>query len=145
MAQLKCKQTIFDIRHYLQIFLSRLTIILSDIRICKQSNRPFYRHGGHIEFIRFKEYYGMHRGHSLSIYARFSGKKRTSMYISREKGDRYYIQRRHNDLFFSLQSFFFFFLKKNWPEKRAYICILMRVYWIALMPSGHPTILLKSN
>ena len=65
----------------------------------------FYRYGGHIEFIRFKEYYGMPRGHSLSIYARFSGKKRTSMYISREKGDRYYIQRRHNDLFFSLQSF----------------------------------------
>ena len=25
-------------------------------------NRPFYRFGGHIEFIRFKEYYGMHRG-----------------------------------------------------------------------------------
>jgi len=39
------------------------------------------------------------RGHSLSIYARFSGKKRTSMYISREKGDHYYIQTRHNDLF----------------------------------------------
>ena len=52
-----------------------------------------------IEFIRFKEYYGMPRGHLLSIYARFSGKKRTSMYISREKGDHYYIQTRHNDLF----------------------------------------------
>ena len=41
----------------------------------------------------------MSRGHSLSIYQRFSGKKRTSMYISREKGDHYYIQTRHNDLF----------------------------------------------
>ena len=41
----------------------------------------------------------MPRGHSLSIYAPFSGKKRTSMYISREKGDHYYIQTRHNDLF----------------------------------------------
>ena len=50
----------------------------------------------------------MHRGHSLSIYARFSGKKRTSMYISREKGDRYYIQRRHNDLFSHYNLFFFF-------------------------------------
>ena len=39
------------------------------------------------------------RGHSLSIYARFSGKKRTSMCISREKGDHYYIQTRQNDLF----------------------------------------------
>ena len=43
------------------------------------TNRPFYRYGGHIEFIRFKEYFGMPRGHghdpiySLSIYARFSG------------------------------------------------------------------------
>ena len=41
----------------------------------------------------------MPRGHSLSIYARFLGKKRTSMYISPEKGDHYYIQTRHNDLF----------------------------------------------
>ena len=41
----------------------------------------------------------MLKGHSLTIYARFSGKKRTSIYISREKGDHYYIQTRHNDLF----------------------------------------------
>ena len=41
----------------------------------------------------------MPRGHSLSIYARFSDKKRTSMYISLEKGDHYYIQTRRNDLF----------------------------------------------
>ena len=39
----------------------------------------FYRHGGHIELLRFKEYYGMPKGHehdpihSLSIYACFSG------------------------------------------------------------------------
>ena len=26
-------------------------------------NRPFYRYGGHIEFIRFKEYDRMPRGH----------------------------------------------------------------------------------
>ena len=70
-----------------------------------KNNTPFYRYGGHIEFIRFKEYYRMPRGHSLIIYAHFSGKKRTSMYISREKGDHYYIQTQHNDLFFSLQSF----------------------------------------
>ena len=44
-------------------------------------------------------------GHSLGIYARFSGKKRTSIYISWEKGDHYYIQTRHNNLFFRLQSF----------------------------------------
>ena len=39
-------------------------------------------------------------GHSLIIYAPFWGKKRTSLYISREKGDHYYAQTRHNDLFF---------------------------------------------
>ena len=49
----------------------------------------------------------MSRGHSLSIYARFAGKKRTSMFISREKSDRYYIQTRHNDLSsFSHYNFF---------------------------------------
>ena len=35
----------------------------------------FYRYSGHIEFTRFEEYYGMPRGHSLSIYVRFSGEE----------------------------------------------------------------------
>ena len=48
----------------------------------------------------------MPRGHSLSIYASFSGKKRTTMYISLEKGDHYLIQTRHNDLFFPITIFF---------------------------------------
>ena len=48
-------------------------------------NRLFYRYSGRIEFIRFKEYYRMPRGHSLNIYTRFSGKKRTSLYIAQEK------------------------------------------------------------
>ena len=48
----------------------------------------------------------MLKGLSLSIYARFSGKKRTSLYISREKEDHYYIQTRHNDLFFFDTMFF---------------------------------------
>ena len=47
----------------------------------------------------------MHRG-ALAQYLRArAGQKRTSLYISREKGDHYYIQTRHNDLFFPLQSF----------------------------------------
>ena len=53
--------------------------------VSDKCKRPFYRYGGHIEFIIFKEYYWMPRVHSLSIYARFSSKKRTSMYISRQK------------------------------------------------------------
>ena len=75
------------------------------LHLGKSLNRTFNQYGGHIEFIRFKEYYGMPRGYSLSIYARFSGKKRTSIYISRQKDDHHYIQTRHNDLFFPLQFF----------------------------------------
>ena len=61
----------------------------------------------------------MPRGHSLSIYVHFSGEKRTSLYIFWEKGDHYYIQTRHNNLFCPLQqSFFLENLIKNWPEKR---------------------------
>ena len=29
----------------------------------RNENGPFYRYGGHIELIRFKEYYRMPRGH----------------------------------------------------------------------------------
>jgi len=49
--------------------------------------------------------HGMPRGHehdpiySLSIYGLSSGKNRASLYISWEKGDHYYIQTWHNDLF----------------------------------------------
>ena len=77
-------------------------------------------------------------GHSLTIYVGFSGKKRTSMHISREKGDRYYIQRRHNDLFFSLH-FFLGNLKERLARKAR---VNMRS---CSRPPGHPIILLKSN
>ena len=107
----------------------------------KLKDRPFYRYCGHIEFIKFMEYYGMPRGHSLSIFARFSGKKRTSMYISREKGDHYYIQTRHNDLF-SQYNLFLGRLKEKLARKAR--VNTERVYRIVLMPPGHPIILLKS-
>ena len=35
-----------------------------------------------------------------------AGKTRTSLYMSREKGEHYYIQTRHDDLFFPIQSFY---------------------------------------
>ena len=84
-------------------------------------NRPFYRHGGDIEFIqepikylmgswfiRFKEYYGMPRGHSRSIYGRFSGKKENfNVFFSGGEHDNIQSKAidRHNDLFSPLQSF----------------------------------------
>ena len=105
-------------------------------------NRPFYRYGGDIEFIRFKEYYGMPRWHSLSIYARFSGKKRTSLYTFRGQGDHCYIQTRHNDLF-SNYNLFIGKLKEKLARKTR--LNTKRVYRIVLVPPGHPIILLKSN
>ena len=61
--------------------LNYILMVISVMNSCNEpwSSRPFYRYGGHVELIRFKEYYGMPRGHehdpiySLSIYARFSG------------------------------------------------------------------------
>ena len=54
----------------------------------------------------------MPRGHSLSA-------QRTSLFISREKGNRYYIQTRHNDLFSQYNLFVGKLEEKNWLEKRA--------------------------
>ena len=86
-------------------------------------------------------------GYSLIIYARFSGKKRTSPYISREKGyhkDIIITSKHGTTIFFSHNNLFLGKLKKkNRPEKPAYI--LMRVYQIVLMPPGDPIVLLKSN
>ena len=84
----------------------------------------------------------MPRGHSLSIYVPFSGKKRASLYISLEKGDNYYIQTRHKDLFSHCNLF-----PGNLKDKLARKARVNteRVYRIVLMPPGHPIILLKSN
>ena len=86
-------------------FKEEYTPGVRDFSVVKIFNRPFYPYGGHIEFIRFKEYYGMPRWQLFCIYARFSGKMRTSLYTSREKGVHYYMQTRYNGLFFPLQSF----------------------------------------
>ena len=102
----------------------------------------FYRYGCHIEFTRFKEYYGLPKGHSLSIYARFSCKKRTSLNISQEKGDYYYIQTRHNDLFCHYNLFLGKLKEKLARKARVNT---ERVYRVVLMPPGHPIILLESN
>ena len=78
----------------------------------------------------------MLRGHLLSIYVNFLGKKRTSVYISREKGDHYYIQTRHND-FFGYYNLFLGKLKARINREG--------VYQIMLMSHGHPRICLKSH
>ena len=85
----------------------------------------------------------MPRGHSLSIYARFSGKKRTSPCISREKGDHYHIQHGTTIFFFSHYNLSLGNLKEKFARKAG--VNTGRVYRIVLMCPGHPIILLKSN
>ena len=82
----------------------------------------------------------MPRGHSRRIYARSLGKKGTSEYISQEKGDHYYIQTRHNDLF-SHYNLFLGKLKEKLARKPR--VNTERVYRIVLMHPGHPIILLQ--
>ena len=84
----------------------------------------------------------MPRGHLLSFYMCFLGKKRTSLYISWEKGDYYYIQTWLNDLFYHYN----LFLGKLKEKFRRKVCVnTERVYQIMPFPPGHPIILLKSN
>ena len=51
----------------------RIQILILGFKGLTGIDRPFYRYGGHIELLQFKEYYGMPRGHehhplySLSI------------------------------------------------------------------------------
>ena len=66
------------------------------------------------------------RGGTRSVFTLAFRAKRTSLYISREKGVLYYIQTRHNDLFSPLQSF------SDHVDPLA-------------PPPGHPIILLQSN
>ena len=51
--------------NYKLLFLMTFPDQKSDIEGKRESRkiRPFYRYGGHIELIRFKEYYRIPRGH----------------------------------------------------------------------------------
>ena len=83
----------------------------------------------------------MPRGHSLSIHARFSEKRRTSPYNSREKP--IIITSKHGTTIFSHCNLFLAKLKEKLARKAR--VHTEGVYWGVLMPHGHPTILLKSK
>ena len=70
----------------------------------------------------------MPRGHSLSA-------QRTSLFISREKGNRYYIQTRHNNIF-SQYNLFVGKLKEKKLARKAPVNT-KRVYRIVLIPPRH--------
>ena len=107
-----------------------------------ETNRSFYGCGGHIELIRFKEYYGMSRGHerdpiySLSIYARFSGQffsKFPEKKILMGKKDRCAVFWCTNDRLFPEK----YIVNFSFCPKSA------RKYWASA--PGQPIILLRSN
>ena len=97
-------------------------------------NRPFYQYGGHIELIRFKEYYRMPRAFSslvLEIWSftvYFLGKRRTVLHPNTGQ-----------ESFFPLPSYSKKTLRKNVPKSAR------KYKRNVLMPPGHPIILLKSN
>ena len=84
----------------------------------KPGNIPFYRYGGHIEFIRFKKHHGMPRGHSLSIYAGFRAKRELHCIFHGKRRSLLYANVAQRSLFFFITFLFQENLKKNWPKKR---------------------------
>ena len=88
----------------MQAHATDATIIVQFTTTCNSGtqvlhNRHFYRYGGHIELIRFKEYYRMGRGHERLFPEKYSMKDHISN-TKLEKGNHYYIQTQHKDLFF---------------------------------------------
>ena len=84
----------------------------------------------------------MPRGHSLSINTRFSGEKENLAVYFWEKGNHCYIQTRHNNRF-SRYNLFLGKLSEKLARKAR--VNTERVYWIVLMPPGHPIIFLEVN
>ena len=84
----------------------------------------------------------MPRGHSLSMYALFSGKKRTSMYISWEKAI-IITSKQGTTIFSSHYNLFLGKLKEKLARKAR--VNTERVYRIVLVPTGYQIILLKTN
>ena len=87
-------------RLHMQQSLGNMFVWQEAVVVSFTSNRPFYRYGGHIEFIRFKEYYGMPRGtrsvftlaENFTVY--FSGKRQSLLHPNTARRS-----------FFPLQSF----------------------------------------
>ena len=68
----------------------------------------------------------------------FAWAKRASLHISQKKGNHYYIQTQHNNLFLRK-------LKQKLARKERVYIYTEQIYKIVLMPSGHPIILKKPN
>ena len=116
--------------------LHPISCIASDV-----SNRAFYRYGGHIELIRFKEYYGMPMGEwarsdILAQYLRaLFGPIFFSVFLVKDcmgKKDRCAVFGCNHDFLFP----------EKYTVKFSFCPESARKYWV---PLRHPIILLKSN
>ena len=104
-------------RLHMQQSLGNMFVWQEAVVVSFTSNRPFYRYGGHIEFIRFKEYYGMPPGGTRSVFTLaenftvyFSGKRQSLLHPNTARRS-----------FFPLQSF----SRKT------------RKYWASISDSAH--------
>ena len=104
-------------------------------------NRPFYRHGGYIEFVRLKEYYGIPRGALAECLRRlFEQKENFTVYFSGKRRSLLYANTAQRSIF-SDHNLFLGKLKAKLSRKGH--VNTERVYRIML--PRHPIILLKSN
>ena len=100
-----------------------------------QNDRPFTDTATILNLLNLKSIMGCPGG--LAQYlVRISGKKRTSLYISREKGVHYYIQTRHNDLFSHYNLFLGKFKEKL--TRKAPVYILSEYVGSCSCPLGIP-------
>ena len=104
-------------------------------------NRPFYRYGGQIEFTRFKEYYGMPSGHSLSLIGLFGRKENFTVCISGKRRSLIHPNTAQRS-FLPITIFFLGELKEKLAWKTR--VNTERVYRIVFMPPGHPIIVLQT-
>ena len=98
-------------------------------------NRPFYRYSGHIEFIRFKGYYGMPRGGTRSVFTRAFGAKRELHCIFLGKKTIIITSKHDATIFFSHYNLSLRKLQEKLARKAR--VNTERVYRIVLMPPGN--------
>ena len=79
-------------------------------------NRPFYQYGSHIEFIGFKEYYGVPRG-TRSAFTRAFRAKRELQYIFLGKKAIIITSKQGTTIYFSHCNFFLGKLKEKSARK----------------------------
>ena len=130
----------FQLEKSLSVLFARFCVVIC--RCGAFANRPFSDTAAVLNFLDLRSIMGCPGGHSLSIYACFSGKKRTSMYVLGKKA--IIITSNHGTkIFFSHYNLFLGKLKEKLSRK-ARVNTDVSISERAHTP-GHPIILLKFN